>query len=283
MEKDGQIVKTRTEHYGIPSRMGLVLGKLQGHQKGYGFVIPEEEREDIFIPSSGMNGAMHNDRVLAKITKESANGKRCEGEIIRILERGNKTVIGVYEDSKNFGFVVSDDKKIYQDIFIPKGDKNGAKTGQVVIAEIVTYPEKRRNPEGKIIEILGYKEDKGIDILTIIKKNKLPEEFPPKVQNYADNISEAIPEEEYKKREDLRDLTIVTIDGEDAKDLDDAISLEKLPNGNYYLGVHIADVSHYVKEKNPLDREALKRATSVYLIDRVIPMLPKNFLMEYVV
>ncbi len=202
MEKDGQIVKTRTEHYGIPARMGLVLGKLQGHQKGYGFVIPEEEREDIFIPASSMNGAMHTDRVLAKITKESANGKRCEGEIIRILERGNKTVIGIYEDSKNFGFVVSDDKKIYQDIFIPKGDKNGAKTGQVVIAEIVTYPEKRRNPEGRIIEILGYKEDKGIDILTIIKKNKLPEEFPPKVQSYADNISEAIPEEEYKRRED---------------------------------------------------------------------------------
>ncbi|APQ77328.1 ribonuclease R [Clostridium botulinum] len=276
MEKDGQIVKTRTEHYGIPARMGLVLGKLQGHQKGYGFVIPEEEREDIFIPASSMNGAMHTDRVLAKITKESANGKRCEGEIIRILERGNKTVIGIYEDSKNFGFVVSDDKKIYQDIFIPKGDKNGAKTGQVAIAEIVTYPEKRRNPEGRIIEILGYKEDKGIDILTIIKKNKLPEEFPPKVQSYADNISEAIPEEEYKRREDLRDLTIVTIDGEDAKDLDDAISLEKLSNGNYYLGVHIADVSHYVKEKNPLDKEALKRATSVYLIDRVIPMLPKK-------
>ena len=276
MEKDGQIVKTRTEHYGIPARMGLVVGKLQGHQKGYGFVIPEEEREDIFIPASSMNGAMHTDRVLAKITKESANGKRCEGEIIRILERGNKTVIGIYEDSKNFGFVVSDDKKIYQDIFIPKGDKNGAKTGQVVIAEIVTYPEKRRNPEGRVIEILGNKEDKGIDILTIIKKNKLPEEFPPKVQSYADNISEAIPEEEYKRRKDLRDLTIVTIDGEDAKDLDDAISLERLPNGNYYLGVHIADVSHYVKEKNPLDKEALKRATSVYLIDRVIPMLPKK-------
>ncbi len=202
--------------------------------------------------------------------------KDAKGEIIRILERGNKTVIGIYEDSKNFGFVVSDDKKIYQDIFIPKGDKNGAKTGQVVIAEIVTYPEKRRNPEGRVIEILGNKEDKGIDILTIIKKNKLPEEFPPKVQSYADNISEAIPEEEYKRRKDLRDLTIVTIDGEDAKDLDDAISLEKLPNGNYYLGVHIADVSHYVKEKNPLDKEALKRATSVYLIDRVIPMLPKK-------
>ncbi|WP_050608204.1 ribonuclease R [Clostridium niameyense] len=276
MEKDGDIVKTRTEHYGIPSRMGLVVGKLQGHQKGFGFVIAEEEREDIFIPASNMNGAMHNDRVVVKILKEEVRKRKCEGEIIRILDRGNKTVIGIYEDSKNFGFVIPDDQKIYQDIFIPKSQRHGAKTGQVVVVEITEYPEKRRNPEGKIIEILGYKEDKGVDILTIIRKNRLPEEFSPKVINYADSIPDTIPQEEYERREDLRDLTIVTIDGEDAKDLDDAISLEKLPNGNYYLGVHIADVSNYVKEKNPLDKEALKRGTSVYLIDRVIPMLPKK-------
>lgn len=276
MEKDGLIVKTRTEHYGLPERMGLVVGKIQGHQKGFGFLIPDEERPDVFIPSSNLNGAMHNDRVMVKILREEDNGKKCEGEVIRILERGNKTVIGVFENSKNFGFVVPDEKRIYQDVFIPKGDTMGAKTGQIVIAEITKWPETRRNPEGKIVDILGKKGDKGIDILTIIKKYKLPEEFPPKVQSYAENLSEEIPQEEYRRRKDLRNLKIVTIDGEDAKDLDDAVSIEKLPNGNYYLGVHIADVSNYVKEKNPLDKEALKRGTSVYLIDRVIPMLPKK-------
>lgn len=276
MEKNGQIVKTRTEHYGIPEKMGIVSGKFQGHQRGFGFVIADEERPDIFIPADNVNGAMNGDRVLAKILKEVNNGKKCEGEITRIIERSNKTIIGTYDDSKNFGFVVADDKRIAQDIFIPKAERNGAKTGQIVIAEITEWPEQRRNPEGRIVEILGNKGDQGIDILTIIKKHKLPEEFPAKVEAFADNIVEKIPEEEYARRTDLRDLQMVTIDGEDAKDLDDAVSIEILDNGNYRLGVHIADVSHYVKEKNPLDIEALNRATSVYLIDRVIPMLPKK-------
>lgn len=276
MEKDGLIVRTRTDHFGVPARMGLVLGKLQGHQKGYGFVIPEEVASDVFIPISNMNGAMHGDRVIAKVTKEENNGNRREGEILRIIERGNKTVIGTYEDSRNFGFVVPDDKRIYQDIFIPKAERNGAKTGQIVIVEITEWPDKRRNPEGRITEILGNKGEKGIDILTIIKKYALPEEFPEKVESYANNIPEDISEDEYARRRDLRNIKMVTIDGEDAKDLDDAVSIEVLPNGNFKLGVHIADVSNYVKEKNPLDKEAYKRATSVYLIDRVIPMLPRK-------
>lgn len=276
MEQEGLIVKNRTKHYGVPERMGLVVGKLQGNAKGFGFVICEWERPDIFIPSSFMNGAMNGDKVVAKITREENGGKKCEGEIIRILERANKTIIGVYEDSKNFGFVVPDDVRLHQDVFIPKSLKGNAKTGDVVIAEIIEWPEKRRNPEGKIIEVLGKKEDKGVDILTIIKKHKLPEEFPDKVLSFADKIPDTIPEEEYKNRRDLRDIKMVTIDGEDAKDLDDAVSIEKLENGNYYLGVHIADVSNYVREKNPLDKEALLRGTSVYLIDRVIPMLPRK-------
>jgi len=276
MENEGAIFRTRTDHFGVPEKMGLVVGKLQGHQKGFGFVIPEEERPDIFIPSSFINGAMNGDRVVAKITKEDKGGKKCEGEIIRILERANKTIIGTYEDSKNFGFVVADDKRIHHDIFISKNERNGAKTGQIVIVEITEWPEKKRNPEGRVIEILGNKGDKGIDILTIIKKHKLPEEFPEKVEAYAEAVPEQIPQSEYDRREDLRDLTMVTIDGEDAKDLDDAVSVEMLSNGNYRLGVHIADVSHYVREKNPLDKEALKRGTSVYLIDRVIPMLPRK-------
>jgi len=276
MEKDGQIVKTSTELYGIPERMGLIVGKFQGHQKGFGFVIPDDRSPDVFIPASYMNGAMNGDKVVAKVIREENRSKKREGEIIRILERVNKTIIGTYEDSENFGFVVPEERRIYQDIFIPKESKKGAKTGDIVIAEITSWPDKRRNPEGKVTEILGKKGEKGIDILTIIKKYGLPEEFPVKVESFAEGIPEEIPEEEYTRRKDLRNLTIVTIDGEDAKDLDDAISIEKLENGNYYLGVHIADVSHYVREKNPLDKEALKRGTSVYLIDRVIPMLPKK-------
>lgn len=274
IEKEGAIVKTRTNRYGIPDKMGLVTGKLQGHQKGYGFVIPYDGEKDIFIPSSNMNGAMNGDKVVAKITRQGDTERKCEGEIIRVLERANNKIIGIFENSKNFGFVVPEEKRIYQDIFIPKGCKKKAETGDIVIAEITEWPDKRRNPEGKIVDILGKKGEKGIDILTIIKKNNLPEEFPQKVEAYAKNISENIPDEEYGKRMDLRDILTVTIDGEDAKDLDDAVSLKKLPDGNYYLGVHIADVSHYVKDKNPLDKEALKRGTSVYLIDRVIPMLP---------
>lgn len=194
-----------------------------------------------------MNGALNGDKVVAKILKESDSGKKCEGEIIRILERANKTVVGVYEDSRNFGFVVADDARIPQDVFIPKGEKNGAKSGDVVVAEITVWPKKRRNPEGKIVEIIGSKGEKGVDILTIIKKHKLPEKFPEKVERFAEGIPNEIPESEYKRRRDIRDVKMVTIDGEDAKDLDDAVSIEKLSNGNFKLGVHIADVSKLCK------------------------------------
>jgi ribonuclease R len=277
MEKEGLIVRTKKDKFGVPERLGLVSGKLQVHQKGYGFLLPDIEGEkDVFIPSSSMNGAMNGDRVLVQVTREDINGKKREGEVQEVLERSNKKIIGVYEDSRNFGFVVPEDSRLNQDIFISKKDRNGATEGDLVICEIVKWADKRRSPEGIVKEVLGKKGDRGLDILTIIKKYGLPEEFPDKVLNYADNIEEEIPEKEYERRVDLRNLRMVTIDGEDAKDLDDAVSIERLDNGKFRLGVHIADVSHYVKEKNPLDREALKRATSVYLIDRVIPMLPKK-------
>ncbi len=277
MEKEGLILKNKNNKVALPERMGLLVGKISVHPKGYGFLIADEEgRDDVFIPSTLINGALHGDRVMVRITKEDLGKRKCEGEVETIIERANKTIIGVYEDSKNFGFVVPENKRIQNDIFIPKTKRSEAKTGDVVIVEITEWPGKRRNPEGQIIDILGQKGDKGIDILTIIKKYALPEEFPDKAQNYAENIEEEIPESEYKRRRDLRDVRMVTIDGEDAKDLDDAVSIERLPKGHFKLGVHIADVSHYVREKNPLDKEALKRATSVYLIDRVIPMLPKK-------
>ena len=277
MEREGLIVRTKKDKFGVPERLGLVSGKLQVHSKGYGFLIPDTEGEkDVFIPSSSMNGAMNGDKVLVQITREDINGKKREGEVQEVLDRANKKIIGVYEDSRNFGFVVPEDSRLNQDIFISKKDRNGANEGDLVICEIVKWADKRRSPEGIVKEVLGKKGDKGLDILTIIKKYGLPEEFPDKVLNYAENIEEEIPEKEYARRTDLRNLRMVTIDGEDAKDLDDAVSIERLDNGKFRLGVHIADVSHYVKEKNPLDREALKRGTSVYLIDRVIPMLPKK-------
>lgn len=277
MEKEGLIFRTKKDKFALPERLGLITGKLQAHAKGFGFLIPEVEGEkDVFIPSSFINGAMNGDRILVQITREDKNGKKREGEVIQILERGNTKIIGVYEDSKNFGFVIAEDTRISQDIFISKKDRNGAKDGDVVVVEITKWPEKRRSPEGVVKEVLGQKGDKGLDILTIIKKYGLPEEFPPKVQAFAAGIDEEIPLKEYKRRKDLRDVRMVTIDGEDAKDLDDAVSIERLDNGRYRLGVHIADVSHYVREKNPLDKEALKRGTSVYLIDSVIPMLPKK-------
>ncbi|QXM05694.1 ribonuclease R [Crassaminicella indica] len=277
MEKAGQIIKTKKHRYAAPERMNLIVGKLQQHQKGFGFILSEVEGyDDVFIASTDMNGAMHNDRVIGRITKKGGDGKRAEGEIIRILERANTEIVGTFESSKNFGFVVPDDARIKMDIYIPKSEINGAKEGYKVVARITKWPQPRRNPEGKIIEVLGHKDDVGTDIISIMKKYKLPEGFPKKVEEEAARIIEEIPIEEINRRIDLRDKKIVTIDGKDAKDLDDAVSVEILPNGNYLLGVHIADVTHYVKEYSKLDKEAFKRGTSVYLVDRVIPMLPKK-------
>ncbi|EYE89080.1 ribonuclease R [Fervidicella metallireducens AeB] len=277
MENEGLIVKTRKNRYGVPERMNLVVGKLQGHSKGYGFIIPDNQNApDVYISAENINGAMNNDRVVARITKQSVNGKKIEGEVIRILERANKKIVGTFEKSDYFGFVVPDDKRIYQDIFIPKAKINGARTGDKVVVEVTKWPEKRRNPEGEIVEVLGDSKSPGVDILSIIKKYNLPEEFPEEVEKFVEEIPDEIPAEEYKRRRDLRNMRIVTIDGEDAKDLDDAVSIEKLSDGKYKLGVHIADVTYYVREKTPLDKEAFKRATSVYLVDRVIPMLPKK-------
>lgn len=275
MEEDGQVISDLSGNYGAPSKMGLVTGVFQANKKGFGFVIADEERPDIFIPSSNIKDAMNGDRVLVKILRDENHGKKCEGLIEKVIERKNKTIVGVYEDSKNFGFVVPKDTRMIKDIFISKKNRNGAKTGQVVVAELTKWPEGKK-PEGRIIEVLGYKEDRGIDILTIIRKFNLPEIFPDDVEAEAAEIEETIPKEEYERRRDLRDIKMVTIDGEDAKDLDDAVSIEILENGNFKLGVHIADVSHYVKDKSSLDKEALKRGNSVYLIDRVIPMLPKK-------
>lgn len=276
LEKEGIIIKAKNERYGLLNSEYLITGVLEGHERGFGFVVPKEKtRRDVFIPAENMNGAMHGDKVVATITKREEAGKREEGEIIRIIERSTKTIVGTFEDNKNFGFVIPDEHKISYDIFIPKSQTKNAKTNQKVVVEILTWPEARRNPEGRVVEVLGYLEDKGTDILSIIRQFDLPEKFPSKVEEIAANIPLEVQPEELEGRLDLRDLNTFTIDGFDAKDLDDAVSIEMKENGNYYLGVHIADVSHYVKERSPIDREAVERGNSVYLIDRVIPMLPK--------
>ena len=278
MEKEGLIIQTKSKRYAVPERLDLVVGRLEVFPKGFGFLISEKkDTEDLFIPPGAMNGAMNNDRVIGRIESPKTETSRGEGEIIRIIKRGNKEIVGTYESSKNFGFVIPDDKRIQQDIFIPKGSEKGATTRQKVVCEIVKWPEgRRKSPEGKVSEVLGYQEDKGVDILSIIKQHQLPLEFPQKVIDEAESFKNHIPKGELQRRKDLRSLNIVTIDGADAKDLDDGVSLERLDNGNYRLGVHIADVSHYVAEESPLDEEALERGTSVYLIDRVIPMLPEK-------
>ncbi|MFD1708591.1 ribonuclease R [Siminovitchia sediminis] len=274
LEEKGQIVRTRSNRYGVPEKMNLVRGSLTGNAKGFAFLIPDEPgMDDIFIPPHEMSGAMHGDRVLVRVSL-SSGGTRREGTVVRILERGTEQVVGTYSESKHFGFVIPDNKKIADDIFIPKNASMGAVEGHKVIVKITSYPENRKNAEGEVIQILGHKNDPGVDILSIIHKHDLPLAFLDEVMEQANEIPETIDEKDISNRRDLRHETIVTIDGADAKDLDDAVTIKRLENGHYQLGVHIADVSHYVKEGSPIDREAYERGTSVYLVDRVIPMIP---------
>ncbi|KGA97586.1 ribonuclease R [Alkalihalobacillus alcalophilus ATCC 27647 = CGMCC 1.3604] len=274
LEAKGHIVRTRSDRYGVPEKMNLVRGRVQGHAKGFAFIIPEVEGEkDVYVSQSDLKSAMNGDTVLVRLHQESS-GARPEGKVIRILERGVQEVVGTYSDQKAYGFVVADDKRIANDIFIPKNAINGAVDGHKVIVKIVKYPEGRMSAEGEVVRILGHKNDPGMDILSIIYKHGIPLEFSDDVMEQANNVSEQIDEQDLEGRRDLRDEVIVTIDGADAKDLDDAVHVKKLENGNYLLGVHIADVSHYVTEGSPIDKEAADRATSVYLVDRVIPMIP---------
>ena len=251
----------------------IYTGKFIANAKGFGFVATEELETDIFIGEMDVKGAMHGDTVEVRI-RTFRGGKRPEGVIVKILERGITEVVGTFQRRKNFGFVVCDNQKILQDIYIPLGEINGAVDGQKVVAEITSYAEKGKKPEGKIKEVLGFLEIPGTDILCIAKEYQLPLGFTEKQLNQAERVAKPVSEADMFGRMDLRDTMMVTIDGEDAKDLDDAVSVEKIGD-IYRLGVHIADVANYVQESSALDKEALDRGTSVYLVDRVIPMLPK--------
>ncbi len=272
---EGKAGVSKKGKYGKPEAFSIV-GLFSGTAKGFGFVTVEGWEEDVFIPPDRTGGALHGDRVQI-VTEDGKKGRRTEGTVVRVLERANREIVGYYQKSKNFGFVIPDNQKISCDVFIPQGKDMGAVTGHKVVAAITDYGDGSKKPEGRIVEILGHINDPGVDILSVVRAYGLPEEFPEDVMAQAGRIPDTVPEKDKAGRLDLRNVQMVTIDGEDAKDLDDAVSLEKETGEQgvrYRLGVHIADVSHYVTEGSPLDREALKRSTSVYLVDRVIPMLP---------
>lgn len=250
-------------------------GTFISHPRGFGFLEIPEAEEDIFIPEESIGTALHGDTVQIVVKKDGKDGKRCEGEVVKVLERGTREVVGTYQQCDGFGFVVTDNQRFLKDVFIPAGKSLTAEDGDKVLAEIKDHGNKRRSPEGKIIEILGKPGECGVDVLCVAKSYELPMKFPEKVAKQAERIKETLNEGDFYGREDLRDVVMVTIDGEDAKDLDDAVSLTK-EEDLYHLGVHIADVSNYVQYNSALDKEALKRGTSVYLADRVIPMLPKK-------
>ena len=254
----------------------LKIGTYRKNQKGFGFVKLDDQEEEIYIARENSLNALNGDTVGIEITKNQEADKKEEGKIIKIIRHEKNTVVGTFQKNRNFGFVVPDDKNFGTDIFISKANWGKARNRHKVLVQITKYPEKSKNAEGKIIEVLGGVNEAGVDMLSLIKQYELPYKFPEEVVNEAKAFGTKIDESDMQNRKDLRNDIIFTIDGEDAKDLDDAIHVEKLPNGNYKLDVHIADVSHYVREKTELDKEAYLRGTSIYMLGRVIPMLPRE-------
>ncbi len=269
---EGKIQLTRQGRYVKPDA-NRPVGTFISHAKGFGFVEVEGYGEDFYIPEDKTNGAFHMDRVQIAFLS-GRRGQRREAEVVRILERGTKQLVGTYEQSRNFGFVIPDNSKIGTDIFVPKERSKGAVTGHKVVVELTSYGDERHKPEGRVAELIGHINDPGVDIMSIVRGYELPMEFGEKVMNQANRTPDTVSEADRAGRMDLRGLQMVTIDGEDAKDLDDAVSLYRDEAGLFHLGVHIADVTNYVQENSALDWEALERGTSVYLVDRVIPMLP---------
>ena len=273
LEQEGIIVRTRYGRYGLPQMMNLVVGHLQGNVRGFAFLLAPGREDDVFISASNLNGAMHGDKVIVRLLPRR-QGKKEEGEVIRILERANEFIVGRFEGDDQFGFCQPDERRISQDIFIARGDTGGAQTGDKVVVRITRFPAGRHPATAVVEEVLGKVGDPGVDVLAVVRQYDLPEEFPADVKHQVAQMRLEITDADLDGRLDLRHWPTITIDGPDAKDLDDAISLQRLPHGNYKLGVHIADVSHYVRPGTPLDEEALARGNSVYLLDRVLPMLP---------
>lgn len=274
LEAEGKIHRTQKGNY-IKGQSNRLAGIYQAHARGFGFVSIEGSDDDVFIPEEESNGALQGDEVEIQITRGAGKreGLRQEGKVIRIIKRGTSQIVGYYQKNKTFGFVLPDNQKFLQDVFVPEEKSKGAVTGHKVVVRLTSYGGDGKKPEGEVVEILGHVNDPGTDVLSIAMSYELPIEFPEKVRNQAERVAKPVSDADRAGRRDLRDVSMVTIDGEDAKDLDDAVSLN-VCDGYYYLGVHIADVTNYVQENSALDREAKKRGTSVYLADRVIPMLP---------
>ena len=253
-----------------------IIGTYRKNQKGFGFVKIEDQEDEIYISRENSKNALNGDTVAIKIIAEKSGDKKQEGKIVKIVRHEKDTVVGTFQKSRNFAFVVPDDKNFGTDIFISKANWGKARDKKKVLVQILKYPEKGKNAEGKVIEVLGGINEAGVDMLSLIKQYELPYKFPDEVVAEAKAYGDKIDPSDLPRRRDLRNDIIFTIDGEDAKDLDDAIHVEKLENGNYKLDVHIADVSHYVREKTELDKEAYLRGTSIYMLGRVIPMLPRE-------
>lgn len=275
LEKEGEIVRTRKNKYGLPEMMNLIKGAIRLSQRGYGILVPDEGGlAEVFVYGKSLNGAMHNDRVLVRIYQKNGNGQqRPEGKVIRIINRANQELVGTVKRGKHLFQVTPDDSRQIYPVYVIPSKRMKVKNGDKVLVKITSFPERDKSPEGKIVEVLGRKGDPEIDFKVIIRKHGLRAVFPSAVIEEARTMTLPISKDEFAKRHDFRNTRMVTIDGEDAKDLDDAVSIKKTANG-YQLGVHIADVSHYVKEDSHLDKEAFARGTSVYLIDKVLPMLP---------
>ena len=273
---DKKVTLTKKKRYKYNEENDLYDGEFIGHDKGYGFIVSKDFEKDFFVSKENRKNALNKDVVKFKIIRQASDEKRAEAEIVSVLERKNQSVVGTFCKNKNFGFVIADDKKFDKDIFISKKNCSYAKDKDKVVCQIIDFGKEGRKPEGKIVEVIGDFFDKGNDVLSVIKKYDLPYIFPKKVIEDAKIINKEVGVDKIKERLDLRDKLIITIDGEDAKDLDDAISISKIEDNTYILGVHIADVSSYVKEGSEIDKEAYKRGTSVYLADRVVPMLPKE-------
>jgi ribonuclease R len=273
LAEEGKVVRIRGNRYGLPLKMNLVVGKVKCHPDGYGFVIPEKAgEEDIFINPRNLKEAMHGDRVVVRV--ESVRKKGREGKVIRILERGLRKVVGKFMKAKNYSYLIPEDERILQEVYIPEGETKRARPNQIVVAEIIQYPTERARPEGRVTHILGYPDDPDVEPQIIVHKYDLPHRFSSAALKEAKSLPLTPTSREYEDRVDLRDIPTFTIDGEKAKDFDDAVSIGKEPEGGIKLYVSISDVSHYVKEGEALDEEAFLRGTSVYFPDRAIPMFP---------
>lgn len=271
----GEVIRLRRGRLAVPAKIDLIRGRVHAHRRGFAFVIPDDGSQDIYIEPDHIKTAMHDDIVLVQKLSTSFRG-RPEGRIVRIVKRGHPKVVGTFQEGRNFSFVVPEDERLPRDIYIPHDQAKGAKPGQVVVVQLADWDDPARAPEGRVAEVLGFPDEPGVDVLTVIFEHALPLEFPDDVEAEAQAFGARLPRAELARREDSRELPVVTIDPRDAGDHDDALSVRELADHLYEVGVHIADVSHYVKPETSLDREALLRGTSVYLVDRVVPMLPER-------